>query len=341
MLMRSQCPIIQAPMAGGILPTKVIAKIADNGFIANIASGYLSIEQLVQQITEVQSYLYDKKSLFGVNVFIINSIEPVIVNKSASIKQLEHILGISYSEHFLVSLPTEQDYVRAIISHRVPIASATFGFFSPYSVQMLKANNVVIIGTATSLQEFEYCMANGADIVVLQGKEAGGHQASFLSIEKNTYSALDLLKLVVARYKHKVPLVVAGGISQYNMNDFFRYGANYVQLGTAFMMIQESNLSELCKGFIHNQKNTVITKAITGRYARGVTNQLIDSFVNEQLDYNFPFRHYETSDIRAWAKQNNHPEYMSLWAGENHDNFLIQDLDTLLDNLKNHVISSF
>jgi nitronate monooxygenase len=341
MLISSLYPIIQAPMAGNILPAKMVAKIANSGFIANIASGYLSIEQLVQQIIEVKGYLHDPRSLFGVNVFIMNSIDPVILKKSEEIKKLEQLLGISASENFSVSLPTEEEYVRAIISHRVPIASATFGFFNPSSVQMLKANNVIVIGTATSLQEFEYCATLGADAVVLQGKQAGGHQASFLSIEQNSFSTLDLLKQVVSINQKKVPLVASGGISQYNMNDFFHHGASYVQLGTAFMMIKESNISELCTNFIHNKKNTVVTKTITGRYARAINNHLVSSFANEQLDYNFPFRHYETSDIRAWAKNHNCPEYMSLWAGDNPDNFLVQDIDVLIDSLKNHIIAVF
>lgn len=220
--------------------------------------------------------------------------------------------------------------------------STTFGFLSPESVNKLHKHDIMVIGNATSYDGVVFLLENKADAVILQGTEAGGHQSSFLSNNKNELSSLDLLDLVRAKHKD-ITLIVAGGISFENLATYFKHGANYVQLGTAFMLTNQSLLPESIKNYIVNKgsNNTVLTKDITGKYARGVKNQLIKDLldytkgadINNEV-YAFPLQHYATSKLRAFAKQNNNPEYVSLWCGSNPQNLQTLDLEVLLTKLQ-------
>lgn len=117
------------------------------------------------------------------------------------------------------------------------------------------------------------------------------------------------------------------------MAEYFNSGADYVQLGTAFMMTFESNLLMEAKEFIIKNATTEITKNITGRWARGTVNKLMEELNNDKI-YNFPLQHFATLDLRAFAKKTLNPEYLSLWAGSNSDNFKLQNLSDLIEELK-------
>jgi Dioxygenases related to 2-nitropropane dioxygenase len=105
----------------------------------------------------------------------------------------------------------------------------------------LKQQNVIVIANATSLVEVKAAYQHGVDAIIIQGSEAGGHQASFLSNECNTLSSLELLHQAIS-LNLTIPLIVTGGINLNNFTKFLAAGASYVQLGTSFML---SNLSKL------------------------------------------------------------------------------------------------
>lgn len=347
-------PVIQAPMAGGILSPQTIAHIANSGFFANIASGYLSVNVLQDVISTTKSLLMNPYSMVGVNVFIDNTTSRPQSEciKNVQIIALEQKLGLKNEDSNIhVNLPQESEYVDVIVENKIPIASCTFGFFSASSVAKLKSNGVKIIGNATNLAEVLYCIESGADAVVIQGTEAGGHQASFLSrdnlsgefAEKNTTSLIELLQLIqpVRQQYPQIAIIAAGGISTKNALEFFKNGADYIQLGTAFMMTQESSLLNTAKEYIVNHETqTTLTKSITGKYARGIRNQLVEKleqFADSKAvnaEYYFPLGHFATADLRAQAKKTQNPEYMSLWAGSNPDNLKIKAIDDIIAEIQ-------
>lgn len=130
------------------------------------------------------------------------------------------------------------------------------------------------------------------------------------------------------------PLIVTGGIGLDEISDYLNNGADAVQLGTIFMLCQESNLPRSIKEYIIAKQTTRFTKYLTGRYARGVENLLMNELEGD-YQYLFPLQHYATSELRKYARQNNLPEYMSLWAGSNPKNLQILQLETLIELIKN------
>ncbi len=326
-------PIIQAPMAGNILSADFIATVCNHGVLGFIASGYLSLEQLEERIINVWKSLTNPAAKFGVNLFLDDERKLAqTFAKPDYIKQIENEIGLIGEAAFLVhSTIAESDYVDLLIKYSVPIVSCTFGFLQASSVDKLKDNGIKIIGNATTLAEFEYCLNNGADAVVLQGTEAGGHQASFLSNEVNQLSTKDFLKQV-REFDNDTIIIVAGGLSVLNYRDYLGNGADYVQLGSVFMMANESNVSAKCKQFISESINTKLTKDITGKWARGVENKLV-ALTQDRCELDFPIQHYATTKLRQHAKNLDLPEYLSLWASSNKDNHARHSLQELIELL--------
>lgn len=334
-LFNLEYPIIQAPMAGGITTPEFIATISNNGCLGFVAGGYLSISELRAFIVSVQSNLQAATTPFGVNIFIEQGrSQQQILYKSPIIKEIEHTqFNISDADTFIfpASIP-EHEYIDLLIELAVPIVSCTFGFLSHDSVTRLKQHNIKIIANTTTLDEFVFCVKGGADAVLIQGTEAGGHQASFLDDKQNTQSTHSLLK-EIRNFDLDTPIIVAGGISLHNYHEYLLSGANFVQLGTAFMMTHESNVILAAKEFISKSRQTALSDKITGKWARGIENALLRQLDND-LDYNFPEKHYMSSQLRQSAKRTLNPEYMSLWAGSNLDNLQIRHLDDLINALK-------
>ena len=336
-------PIIQAPMAGGILSPEIVAKIANSGFFANIASGYLGVNTLQKFIDTTKKLLQNPQTSLGVNIFIDNKQQlyrDQSFTKTNTILEIEKLLNMDIANNsFNINIPQESEYVDTIIANSIPVASCTFGFFNGDSIEKLKRKGMKIIGNATNLQELSYCVQSGADAVVVQGTEGGGHQASFLTDEKNLIGTIQLLQQARQHYP-KLTIIAAGGISPNNAYNYFQHGADYIQLGTAFMMTYESNVPDLAKQYITDHRNnTMLTKSITGKYARGISNDLIKKLEEANLHeantvYPFPLGHYATAALRARAKELQQPEYMSLWAGSNPNNLELKPIDQVIDELQ-------
>lgn len=325
-------------MAGGIIDANFIIKVCNSGIVGFIPSGYLTLAQLEEFIISVKKEI-NENAVFGINIFIEQN---RIVNE---IDKPEYLINIekklNYKSTNKVQIPAsinEIDYVDLIIKHSIKIVSCTFGFFNKKSVERLKEHNIQIIGNATNLEEFEYCLNHGADAIVVQGTEAGGHQASFINNEANLRSTKELLCEIRKTYPDTI-IISTGGISINNYKEFFQLGANYVQLGTAFMLTHESSLTNVIKQSIIKLQDTSLNNKITGKYARGIRNQLMEILDAETITYDFPIQHYITTKIRKYSKSQNNHEFMSLWAGSNPDNLKLQSLDELINSLTTHHIS--
>lgn len=322
-------PIILAPMAGNIVGPEFIAFICNNGMLGTIPGGYIDIATLKEFITQTKKLT---NMPIGVNVFI----EPFrsqaeSLQKSNQIIDIENELHIEINNYFITPQSvTESDYIDLCIQEKVSFVSCTFGFFNKESVSKLKTNQIKIIGSACSLEEYEHCVTHGADAVVLQGTEAGGHQASFLTHEKNTTPLIDLLGKIQSP---EVPLIAAGGISPDNMAQFFKAGASYIQLGSIFLMTNESNVATEVKDFMEKTQETQLCCDITGKWARGVKNTLMERLANSEV-YAYPLQHYATSNFRKKSKELRDPRYQSLWAGSNHTNLKRRSVKDVIASLQ-------
>lgn len=307
-------PMIQAPMAGITTP-EFVAACCEAGVLGSIGAGYLNGKETQSFIQQVKR-LTDKP--FSVNLFIQE--EPridiqVLQNARDALQPIYEELGIQNTQR-VISAEVFDKQVQAIIDEQVKIVSFTFGIPKQEAIVQLKEQGIYLIGTATTVDEAIAVEHAGLDAVVVQGKEAGGHRGSFtepLQLIPTSQLVQQTSKAVT------IPIIAAGGImTSQNVKDMFMLGASMVQIGTALLTAHECGASKVHKNAIlhSEEKATTVTRAFTGKYARGLKNKFTE-LLQEAEVAPYPLQHYLTLQIRQESAKQNKPEYLSLWMGEN------------------------
>lgn len=324
-LLKIEYPIIQAPMAGGITTSKLVAEVSNSGGLGMIGAGYMTPRQIREQIREIRQ-LTSKP--FGINLFVpnhFNVIENQIKSANSPLNQIRQQLNLKPKVSF--EIPNFEDVsntfmeqIKVAIEEKVPICSFTFGIPSDEVVAELKQSLITLMGTATTVREAIENEKAGMDIIVVQGSEAGGHRGSFINGDKESLVGLmSLIPQVVDNVN--IPVVAAGGIMDgRGLMASICLGAKGVQMGTAFLTSVESGASQMHKEAIlrANEDHTVLTRSFSGKWARGIKNKFIlEMQEHETLLPDFPVQNTLTQDIRKTSTARNDPNFMSLWSGQN------------------------
>lgn len=322
-LLGVQYPIIQAPMAGGVTTSQLVAAVSNAGGLGMIRAGYMTPSQLREQIQELKS-LTDKP--FGVNLFVPNPYNADQERIAKAKNFLQPILQELHVAKVEPKLPSfEQDvktfyeHIDVIIEEKVSICSFTFGLPDSKILRKLKENSVIVIGTAGTVAEAILNEKAGVDAVVIQGAEAGGHRGSFLGEDKQ--SVIGLISLIPQTADQiKIPIIAAGGIMDgRGLMAAKCLGAQAVQMGTAFLVCEESGAHQLHKEAIIGAKEdqTVLTKTFSGKLARGLKNRFTEKMSNREDEVpDYPLQNELTKTIRKASAEKGTSEYMSLWAGQ-------------------------
>ncbi len=305
-------PIIQAPMAGVTTP-EFVAAAAEAGVLGSVGAGYLSGEATREFIREVKK-LTDRP--FAVNLFVPEQTEmdqEQLRQAYLALQPVGNKLGMPFWKAPL-SEPTFDEQIDVVIGEEVAVCSFTFGLPDKTIVRKLKERTIFLIGTATSVEEAKAAEEAGMDAVVAQGKEAGGHRGSFLGDQ-----LIPLDKLLPAIVQAVgIPVIAAGGIAnREDMQHQLLRGAAAVQIGTAFLATEESGAHPLYKQAVIDatENNTVLTKAFSGKSARGIRNEFIEMMEGVSIAP-YPYQNDLTKKIRSEAAAQGRSEFMSLWAGE-------------------------
>jgi nitronate monooxygenase len=292
-----------------------VAASAEAGVLGSIGAGYLSADETRKFIREVKMRT---EKPFTVNLFVPEQVEMDQLNLRKAYEALKPIgeqLGIPLWEAPL-SASEFDGQVQAVVDEGVKICSFTFGLPNVETVRLLKGNDVFLIGTATTLEEAKLAEQAGMDAVVAQGGEAGGHRGSFSG--KLTFIPLqELLADVVAAVQ--IPVIAAGGIATREMMDSaLSAGAKAVQIGTVLLAADESGAHPVYKQAVleADEGCTVLTKAFSGKTARGICNRFITD-MKEAVIAPYPYQNDLTKEIRKASAQQGKHDFMSLWAGEN------------------------
>ncbi|MFD0824154.1 NAD(P)H-dependent flavin oxidoreductase [Neobacillus sp. M.A.Huq-85] len=317
-----QYPIIQAPMAGGPTTSKLVAAVSNAGGLGTIGAGYLTPSQIRKQIQEVKQ-LTEKN--FGINLFVPSNYqqdEQKIKTTKELLQPIEQELKVDSTAKiptFEQDLETFHEQVQVVVEEQVPVCSFTFGLPSQEIIDHLKKNSIIVIGTATTVQEAILNEKAGMDMVVLQGSEAGGHRGTF---ENNAEQGLiGLMSLIPqAADQINIPIIAAGGIMDARGAIAAKcLGALAVQMGTAFLVCEESGASQVHKETIikASEDQVVLTKAFSGKMARGVNNRFIETIKEMEPKLPpYPIQNELTKGIRKASSTSRNPDFMSLWAGQ-------------------------
>ncbi|MFJ7726254.1 NAD(P)H-dependent flavin oxidoreductase [Neobacillus sp. NPDC097160] len=321
-LLNIKYAIIQAPMAGGPTTSELVAAVSNAGGLGMVGAGYMSPNQLRNQICEIRE-LTEKP--FGINLFVPSKYTADPEKLRTATALLQPIMDELHVEEgpvlptFEQDLITFQEQVNIIIEEKVPICSFTFGIPSPQVVTKLKEKSIVLIGTSTTVKEAVMIENAGLDAVVVQGSEAGGHRGTFHGQEDD--SLIGLMSLLPQTADAvTIPLIAAGGIMDgRGIMAAKCLGAIGVQMGTAFLVCEESGANSLHKNAIMeaSEDNVVLTKAFSGKMARGLNNRFIEVIKKyEGALPDYPLQNELTKAIRKSSAAMGATAHMSLWSGQ-------------------------
>ncbi|OJV90006.1 MAG: hypothetical protein BGO43_12715 [Gammaproteobacteria bacterium 39-13] len=314
-----QIPIIQAPMAGGVTSASLIANVSKAGGLGSLGAAYLSPQDMQKTIQDIRK---KTDNPFAVNLFIPQSFEVSTEKIAAMAKIIQKIcpeLNLPLPSIEPPYIPSFDQQFEIILAENIPILSFIFGSLSNQHITLCKQKGIVLIGTATTLIEAQTLEQQGIDIIVAQGAEAGGHRGSFQNNAQEESLSTSALLLQLTQHIHK-PIVAAGGIMQASdIVTMITNGAAGVQMGSAFLCCEGSLIAPAYRKILLNAKKdlTVLTRAFSGRIARGIRNQFIDRMTPFEQDIlPFPVQNAITSMMRQQAKKQDNAEFMSLWAGQ-------------------------
>jgi nitronate monooxygenase len=314
-------PIIQAPMAGAQGSALAIA-VSNAGGLGSLPAAILSADKLRAEVIAIHTAT---SRPFNVNFFCHEQPQPDDAREQA----WHSLLSRYFVEYGLdpAALPTgpartpfDAAAAAVIEELRPPVVSFHFGLPSSDLLARVRATGAVILSTATTVDEARWLEAHGADAVIAQGIEAGGHRGHFLSRDLNTQiSTLALVPQVVAAIK--LPVIAAGGIADAaGVKAALALGAVAAQVGTAYLLCPEATTSAIHREALKSPDASVtaLTNVITGRPARGIVNRLMRELGSIRDDVpEFPLANAPVASLRARAEPLGRADFSPLWAGQN------------------------
>ena len=305
-------PIVGAPLAGGPSTAALAAAVSEAGGLGFLAAGYKSALAVESQLAELRALT---SRPFGLNLFY-----PVrgTVDESAIAGYAERMRTEGKRYGVAPGEPrwTDDDWrakLELAARERPDVLSFAFGCPDRETVEWLRECGCRVWCTVTSAAEAAHAAAATVDALVVQGAEAGGHQSSFHDGDEQPRPLLALLAEV--RGATDLPLIATGGIAgAADVDAALTEGAIAAQVGTALLLTTEAGTSEPHRQALRSAGETRLTRAFTGRRARGIVNRFMlehDPFAPR----GYPQIHAVTAPIRAAARRLGDAGGINLWAG--------------------------
>ncbi|MER6695215.1 nitronate monooxygenase [Streptomyces minutiscleroticus] len=314
-------PIVQAPMAGGISVPPLTAAVSEAGGLGFLAGGYKTADGMYQEIKQLRSLTARP---FGVNLFVP---QPDTADASAVDVYAHQLAGeAAWYETELGDPDGGRDdgyEAKLAVLRDDPVPAVSFHFGCPPRevLESLARLGTRTLVTATTVEEALAVQYAGADAVIVQGVEAGGHRGTHRDNPETDGAGIGLLSLVAqVREAVHLPIVAAGGLMRGSqIAAVLAAGASAAQLGTAFLATPESGAHPVHKQALTNPLfvRTELTRAFSGRPARGLVNR----FLREHGPYApaaYPQVHHLTQPLRQAAARAGDAQGMALWAGQGH-----------------------
>ncbi len=304
---RLEHPIVQAPMGGGPSTPALAAAVGEAGGLGFLAAGYKTPDAVRADIEALRE-LTDRP--FGVNLFAPpGPAEDVRAFADELAEEAERYgAPVGQPRHDDDGWGAKLDLLEEL---EVPVVSFTFGCPAPDVLARIPEAWV----TVTKPDEARTAAAAGATALVVQGVEAGGHRGGFDDAAPGEISLLTLLQMIDV----DVPIVATGGIATgRGVAAVLAAGASAVALGTAFMLCPEAGTAPAHRAAITAAGDTALTRAFTGRLARGIVNRWMREH-EATAPSAYPDVHHLTAKIRAAAREQGDADGFHLWAGQAHE----------------------
>src|SRR6201747_924914 len=319
-LFKTEFPIVQAPMAG-VMDADLVIAASLGGAWGSLPPAMLSVEKAREQVNIIRQRV---SAPVNMNFFCHTPVDADSL-REAGWKQR---LASYYSEFGLdpaapINVANRSPFNAAmceLIEELKPeVVSFHFGLPEPALLKRIKAAGSIVIASATIVREAVWLEQHGADAIIAQGAEAGGHRGMFLTEniaeQPGTFALVPQVVDAVG-----VPVIAAGGIADgRGIAAAFALGASGVQIGTAYLHCPESKIIAPHRAALAgaHDDSTVITNVMTGRPARGVANRIMREVGPISPDAPaFPHAATALGLLKAAAEKLGKVDFTNLWAGQ-------------------------
>jgi nitronate monooxygenase len=314
-----ELPIIQAPMAGVAFSEMVVA-VSEAGGLGSLACALLTPKQIAQEVKTIRQ---QTSRPINLNFFCHQPPKADAQREAAWRNVLEpYFIELGLDPAVLPSSSSgraafDSAMCDLLAELRPDIVSFHFGLPDKTLVARVKAMDVKILSTATTVQEAQWLENEGCDAIIAQGSEAGGHRGMFLTDDVSAQiGTLSLVPQVVDSVK--VPVIAAGGIADARgIAAAFALGAAAVQIGTAYMLSPEAKTNPLHRQALKSKNETVLTNVFTGRPARAIVNRMIrETGPMSKSAPDFPLAGGFSAPLRAKSETNGSTDFTPMWSGQ-------------------------
>ena len=336
-------PIIQGPL-GGLASQRLTAAVSNFGGLGSFGAHGLAPPAIAEVIAEIRSLTAKP---FAMNLWVSMEDEGARTSDAAAFDRSLASLAPHLAE-LRAARPAYQPYsplrfedqAHVLLDANVPVFSFICGIPAKEILEECRARSIFTMGAATTPDEAVALQAAGVDAIVASGFEAGGHRGSFLRpAEDSLMGTFSLVPQVVDAVA--VPVVAAGGIADARgVVAAMVLGAQAVQMGTAFLACEESGAGRRHREALLAGKagHTGLTKAFTGRLARGIRNRLMDELSRpgtEILPY--PLQRALVRNLVTAAEAAGRSDLVQMWAGQSASLSTCSDVSAFLASLVREV----
>ena len=319
-LFGTDLPLIQAPMAG-VQDWRLAAAVCEAGGLGSVPAGMLNAQGLEEQLSQVCAAT-DKP--WNVNFFCHTSPAPDPEGEQRWLETLQ-----PFYEEFAADTsaiprgpsrqPFDEESATVLEQFRPAVVSFHYGLPEAALLERVKATGARVLSSATTVEEAIWLAEHGADGVIAQGLEAGGHRGHFLSddlsLQQGTFSLLPQICDAIS-----LPVIAAGGIgSPAGVKAARELGASAVQVGTAYLLCPEATTKAVHRQWLRSDRarHTALTTVFSGRPARGMVNRLMDTLgTMPEIAPAFPLAGNAIGPLRAAAEARGSGDCSPLWAGQ-------------------------
>ncbi|MFE0642284.1 NAD(P)H-dependent flavin oxidoreductase [Streptomyces sp. NPDC058877] len=322
-LVGTPLPVVQGPFGGGLSSVELAAAVSEGGGLGSYGAHIHTPEEITALVARLRAAT-DRP--FAVNLWVPQEGERDELPAAALAAHVER-LRPSY-EDLGVRPPTADDVrawpdfdaqLDALVAAAPPVISLVMGPPPVRLVTEARRRGIVLVGTATTVEEAVTLEEAGVDAVVASGSDAGGHRGAFLRpVRESLVGTFSLVPQVADAVS--VPVVAAGGIADgRGVAAALALGADAVQIGTGFLAARESGASAVHRRVLGTPeaRTTVLTRLFSGRTARGIPNDFVrDMAAHEEHVPPYPVQNALMGPLRRAAAEQGRPEYVNLWAGQ-------------------------
>lgn len=314
-------PLIQAPMAG-VQGVDLALAVGGAGALGSLPCAMLGPEALRESLERIQA----RSACVNVNFFCHQPPTPDAARDAAWRQALQPYyreFGVDAAPQNVQApsrSPFSADTADLLAHFRPAVVSFHFGLPSAGLLARIRAWGARVLSSATTVEEALWLQSQGVDAIIAQGLEAGGHRGMFLTQDVGTQvGTLALVRQVVRAVR--VPVIAAGGIADAaGVAAAMALGAAGVQVGTAYLLCPEATTGQVHRAALQSDaaRHTALTRAFSGRPARGIVNRLMRDFAGDDSAVPaFPLASVALAPLRHVAEKAGCDDFTPLWSGQN------------------------